>query len=92
MTHSTRFPPGTRLAHRSTVTPGSAAVGIVAATGRHVVWLDQVDTLADGSLRRRRTAAPVCRTPVPLRGDEVRCPPELERFVDVALGLEREQR
>lgn len=79
--------PGTKLAHRSSVTPGSAAVGIVSASGRHVVWLDMVDTLEDGALRRRRTAAPVCRTPVPLRGDEIPCPPELERFIDEALGL-----
>jgi len=78
---------GTRVAHRSPVTPDSTAIGIVAASGRHVVWLDQIDRLADGTLRRRRTAAPVCRTPVPLRGDEVPCPSEFDRFIDEALGL-----
>ena len=80
-------PPGTKVAHRSSVTPGSAAVGIVAADGRHVVWVGMVDGLGDGTPRLRRTAAPVCRTPVPLRGDEIPCPDTLAAFLDQALGI-----
>lgn len=74
--------PGTRVAHRSAHAPTMVALGIVSADGGHVVWLALVEVGDDGCARRRDTAARVCRTPLPLRGDEVPCPAEFLHFYD----------
>lgn len=76
--------PGSRVAHRSVHAPRMVALGIVGADGAHVVWLALVEVSDDGSARRRDTGARVCRTPLPLRGDEIPCPEEFVRFYDDA--------
>lgn len=86
MTPEPSFDPGTFVGHRSTVSPGTTALGIVTADGSHVVWLAQVDTDSDGTQRLRESAARVCRTPMQLRGDETACPEDLLPFARAALA------
>ena len=81
------FAPGGFVAHRSPVTPGTTALGIVTADGAHVVWLAQVDTDAEGVARLRESASRVCRTPVRVRGDEIACPEDLLPFARAALAI-----
>ena len=71
------FTPGTKVVHQAPNAPRTFALGIVAADGAHVVWLDVVEIGPDGTPRRRATGGAVCRTPLPLRGDEVACPEAL---------------
>ena len=86
MTPEPTVAPGRFVAHRSGVTPGTTALGIVTADGAHVVWLAQVDTDAEGVPRLRESAARVCRTPVRVRGDEIACPEALLPFARTALA------
>ena len=80
------FAPGAFVAHRSTVSPGTTALGIVTADGAHVVWLAQLDTDDAGAQYLRESAARVCRTPLRLRGDEIACPDDLRPFARAALA------
>lgn len=75
-----RRAPGSKVVHRSPNAPRTVALGIVTADGGRVVWLDVVEVGPDGTPRRRATGGAVCRTPLPLRGDEIACPEELLGF------------
>lgn len=75
-----RRAPGSKVVHRSANAPCTVALGIVTADGGRVVWLDVVEVGPDGTPRRRATGGAVCRTPLPLRGDEIACPEELLSF------------
>lgn len=73
--------PGMKVATRVPTAPHCLALGIVTADGEHVVWHAIID-MTDGSTGDEYgTPMRFGKTPKPLRGDEVPCPPQLAHLL-----------
>jgi hypothetical protein len=74
--------PGMKVAERVKTAPHMLALGKVTPDGNSVIWHDIID-MADGHAHHSHYGNPMrfAKTPVPLRGDEVPCPPELAHLI-----------
>lgn len=74
--------PGMKVAEKVRTAPGMIAIGRVTDDGKSVVWHDIID-VHDGQAHHGHYGSPmrVGKTPKPLSGDEVPCPPELAHLI-----------
>jgi hypothetical protein len=73
--------PGMKVAVRVPMAPHCLALGIVTADGEHVVWHEIID-MSDGSTSNKYGMGfRFGKTPKPIKGDEVPCPPGLAHLL-----------
>lgn len=72
------FKPGDKVAS-AILDTGNLALGTVTEDGKHVIWSEIVDY--EGNAATAFGGMKFDRTPRPLEGDEVTCPPAFEELV-----------
>lgn len=74
--------PGMKVAEKVRTAPGMIAIGKVTDDGKSVVWHDIID-VHDGQAHHSHygSGMRIGKTPKPLSGDEVPCPPELAHLI-----------
>lgn len=73
--------PGMKVAVKVPGAENNLALGIVQKDGRHIVWHEIVD-MSDGSTSGKYGMGfRFGKTPKPIKGDEVPCPPQLTHLL-----------